>query len=125
MPIGRVRAVWVDNRGTVAKSRPRAPAGLGSDGRRLWRAVWERFVLDPHEAAVLHSACVIADVIGRLTSELAGSPSVLADPAVPRELRPQSLALGRLLSALRLPTEQADVGRPQRRGTRGVLRGGR
>ena len=101
------------------KSRPRAPAGLGADGRRLWRDVWGRFVLDPHETAVLHSACVIADVLARLSGELASAPSVLADDGgLAREYRLQAAAQAKLLTALRLPTE-GQAGRPQYRGARG------
>jgi hypothetical protein len=87
----------------------------------LWRSVTSGFELDPHEGATLGAACVIADLLARLSAELASAPSVLADDgALAREYRLQALALGRLLAALRLPVEDTGAGRPQRRaGQRG------
>ena len=95
---------WGDNCGHGSFS----PACAGRVGcrRAATVAVGPRsFRVGPaHELGILRPACVIADVIARLSAELSAAPSVLADPAVARELRLQSLALGRLLSALRLPS---------------------
>lgn len=104
------------------KSRPRPPAGLGADSKRLWRDVQAQFTLDAHEVQVLRTACTIADVVGHLSAKLAAAPSVLSEPAVARELRLKAATLGRLLAALRLPVsdEAGETGpRPQYRGTRG------
>jgi hypothetical protein len=94
----------------------------------LWRDVTSVFVLEPHEAAILRAACVIADTLGRLAAELSGAPSVVSDSGVKaaREFQHQSLVLGRLLAQLRLPVTDEAGGRPQRRGVRGfyVVSGG-
>lgn len=61
-------------------SAPRAPKGLGSAGRRVWRdTVGERedgsrLVLRPDELVLLEHFCRLADDADRLRGELADAP---------------------------------------------------
>jgi hypothetical protein len=55
----------------------RAPVGLDTAGKSLWRAVAEAFDFDdPREKHALAMACQLADDVARLRSELAGSALV-------------------------------------------------
>lgn len=99
---------------------PRAPAGLGLSGRRLWASVMDGFDLDQHERSLLIEACRTVDPFDLLDRALVVGV-VLDDgrinPALV-EARQQRLALTRLLAALRLP-EGVENGVPicaQRRG---------
>jgi hypothetical protein len=70
------------------------PRGLGPEGRRLWRAVVERWDLDPHEALLLRQVCRTADLCERLEAVVAAeapSSSVASRHAVV-ELRPRGCA---------------------------------
>lgn len=111
-------------------SIPRAPAGAGDAGRRLWRAVLDEFELAEQELALLRQAVRVADTCealqavvgadGELTTSRLGERK--AHPALV-ELRAQRLLLARLLVALRVPLgdqEEAVTARTQRRGLRGV-----
>jgi hypothetical protein len=100
----------------------RPPKGLGSAGRRLWRAVLTDFQLDEHEMALLVLACRTADRLEDIAVGLVGAPLTVSnfrgDPiAHPllNEQRQQSLTLARLLASLRLPAGD-EAERPQRRG---------
>jgi hypothetical protein len=109
-------------------SAPRPPVGLGTAGRRLWRAVVGEFDLHEHELAVLRQAARTADICdqlqaiverdGPLSSTAAGVPKV--HPLL-AEVRLQRTLLGRLLVSLRIPLGDEDQGedRAQYRGTRG------
>lgn len=46
----------------------RAPAGLQSGGKKLWRQVTDEFDLDsePHKLAILAQACKVVDTIAEL-----------------------------------------------------------
>jgi len=101
----------------------------------LWRAVVERWDLDPHEALLLRQVWRTADVCERLEAVVAAeapSSSVASRHAVV-ELRQQRLTLARLIAALRLPSglqqeeDAAAAGaRDQRRSVCGfyAIRGG-
>jgi hypothetical protein len=121
-------------------SIPRAPAGAGAAGKRLWRAVLADFELAEHEQVLLRQAVRVADLCDELQAVVsAEGPLVRVDgatrthPAVV-ELRQQRIVLARLIVALRVPLgdqEQdgpagVEAGRLQRRGTRGfyALAGG-
>ena len=101
----------------------RAPSGLKSSGRRLWKATTGPLELDEHERALLLEACRTADQLDALEAEVAAD-GVLVDgkphPALV-EARQQRITLTRLVAALRLPEdmEHPEV-RPQRRGPRGA-----
>jgi hypothetical protein len=117
---------------------PRPPAGTKAAGRRLWRAVQDKFELAEHEETLLRQACRVADLCadlqatvdaeGPLTTTRLGETKT--HPAVV-ELRNQRALLARLIVALRVPLgdqEQstprtAPIPRVQRRGLRGFQGG--
>jgi hypothetical protein len=91
-------------------SSPRAPKGLHPAGRALWKAIQERWKLDPRETAVLERCCRLADVEQRLFEALESVEVVVAGHAGQEREHPllnryvqTNLALGRLLSTLNLP----------------------
>jgi hypothetical protein len=103
------------------------PAGLQTNGRKLWLSVVDEYDLGVNEQLLLVQACRCVDTLDRLA--VAGVDAELtvenvrgdlvANPLL-IEARQQSIVLARLLAALRLPTGEQD-GRPQRRtGVRGV-----
>jgi hypothetical protein len=117
----------------MAGKVPKAPSGLKTSGRALWRAVLTDFVLDEHETTILREACRTADLLDGLEALLSeeGLTSETSQgrrihPAA-AELRAQRVTFARLLTALRIPTgEETEEGRTQGRGApRGVypLRG--
>lgn len=77
-----------------------APRGLGTSGRRLWKNVMDKFVLEEHEQRLLLEICRTSDVCDRLHEVTAESQS--ASPAL-AELRQQRQTLARLVAALKLP----------------------
>ena len=110
----------------MPQNAPRPPSGLRKSGRALWRAVQADFHLDEHESATLLQACRLADVCDTLQETVdregimsASSQGARVHPAAV-ELRQQSVALARLMTALRIPAGEDD-GRAQRGpGVRGV-----
>lgn len=112
----------------------RPPRGLKTAGKRLWREVQERYVLEQHEAALLEQMCRTLDTMEALYVIVEERGEVDAEtgrlnPAL-AEWRQQKIAFARLAGALRLPAgDEADqqagarLRRPQRRvGMRGVYR---
>lgn len=92
---------------------PRAPAGLKTSGRKLWRGVVEAFGLRDDELVLLGAACRLADeitaleeMIGKSTAMIIGSKQQLRVNPLYGEARQHRLALGRLLAQLGL----ADAG---------------
>ena len=101
--------------------RRRAPAGLGRDGRALWRSVLDDieergndetvFELDPRELALLEQACRIADRIAELEAIVekrglttrGSTGQTVIHPAV-AEIRQHRLALQRILGSIGLDT---------------------
>lgn len=57
---------------------PAAPAGLGAQGKTLWKSVVADFELTPAESRLLAQACRAADELDRLTAELDQAPTVVA-----------------------------------------------
>lgn len=102
---------------------PPAPRGTGPEGRRLWKSVLSSFDLAEHETVLLRQAARVADVCGDLQAIVDAEGLVLGGKVHPAlvELRAQRVLLGRLVVALRVPSEDetATAGRPQHRGTRG------
>lgn len=94
-----------------------APASLGPRGAALWHRVVEHVVLDPHEGEVLERACTMADRLDALDAAIARDGLMIEGargsqrlhPAI-AEARATSLAMGRLLVALRLPAGYAEGG---------------
>jgi hypothetical protein len=113
----------------------RAPAGLASRGRRLWREMHEVAEFNPAETVLLEEACRIADRLDRLDAALSGREFlrveqdddgdyvVRVDGALAAASRDANV-LKQLVAALRLPDE-ATGKRPQRRGPRTQAPSGR
>lgn len=112
----------------MAHTIPKPPTGLRKSGRALWRAVLTDFELDEHESTILTQACRLADLCdqlqGTLDTEGLMSQTTQGSRIHPAavELRQQSIALARLMTALRIPAgESTGEGRTQHRpGVRGV-----
>ena len=91
---------------------PRSPAGLGSRGKRLWKAILADFELGTTETEVLTLACRTLDRISALEDDLKHAPSiVLGSQGQPRpyplaaELRAEVLLAGKLITQLGIPTD--------------------
>lgn len=113
---------------------PKAPAGLSSRGRKLWRDLHEMDDLDPVQSVLAEEACRTADRLEKLDGLLRGDVEEWVRVRGPRfdgddmvlmidsalsEARQQANILKQLLTALRLPDE-ASGKKPQRRGPRGA-----
>lgn len=97
-------------------TRRRDPDGLQRAGAALRDAVLGQYDLAPHERVALIVACRQADDVARLEALLADGgmvvPGSAGQPrlsAVVGELRQGRLALAKLLSELRLPSEQGEA----------------
>ncbi|MCV7101540.1 hypothetical protein [Mycobacterium palustre] len=104
-------------------SKPKAPPGLGAEGRRLWRVIVadaadQGLELDARERDWLRSAAKLADRIAQLEFALADAPprvkgsmgQLVVDPLLP-ELRQCVQLQAQLLGRLKLdpPAEQHSV----------------
>jgi hypothetical protein len=110
---------------------PTAPKSLGAAGRALWKAVLSEYRLSGADLALLGVACTEADLLAGLEPG-ARLGALVKDPAtgmlVPNpaavQYRLHAITLARILAALQVVGDQADVhdpARPQRRsGVRGV-----
>ncbi len=94
---------------------PKAPVGLGSAGRRLWRDVRGAYELRPDEQRMLTAACRTADELEQLEAALkeaepvtAGSKGQARPHPLYAEVRAHRLTLRQLLVAVGL--EEADAG---------------
>ena len=114
----------------------RSPAGLGDDGKRLWRSVVQEFELErePHKAKVLAEACRVADAMAELDEAADEAPLTVKgsmgqqviSPFI-AEARAQCALLAQLLARLGLPdtdealAERAEkLSRTRRQAARGV-----
>jgi hypothetical protein len=94
---------------------PRAPSGLGTRGRKLWRAVHADFEPDLAEHELLVECCRALDKCEALAAALADAPltpkgsrgQVVAHPLL-AELRSERLLLSRLLAQLAIPGLEDD-----------------
>lgn len=115
----------------------RAPSGLATRGRRLWRELTALHDFDPAERVLLEEACRMADRLDRLDALLTGSEDawlklrtdddgtevrVVIDSAL-SEARQQANVLKQLVTALRVPDAQSGQ-RPGRRPPRGAYKTG-
>lgn len=99
----------------MTEQAQRAPAGLGPAGRKLWRSVVERWVVDPREEQLLGEACRQADDNSRLAEVVASSPTMVTGstgqqrvhPAI-GELRQGRVVLEKLLASLSLPPDEGE-----------------
>jgi hypothetical protein len=87
----------------------RSPAGLQSDGKRLWRQITAEFDLenDPHKRHILAQACRVVDVIAELDDAGAEAPLTvkgsMQQPVISpfiSEARAQRALLAQLLARL-------------------------
>ena len=104
---------------------PRAPRGLDTGGKALWREMHRTFDFEdePHVLAILEQACRTRDEIDRLEQAMEGQPYVVMGSAKQVQVHPlvseariQRKALAELLRALGLPgNEDEDDPRARRR----------
>lgn len=111
----------------MGSRNPAPPTGLGTSGRRLWKAVTGSYELAEHEARILLEAARTADALESLQVLIDQEGAVVASPhggtrAHPAlvEARQQRITLARLIAALQIPTDAVDVGQSQHRPARGV-----
>ena len=111
----------------------RIPAGLGTGGRSLWKAVTDDHDLDAPQRVTLEEACRAKDRLDKLDEILRGDVDTWA--TLVHDLRTEDYELKidgalsqanatanlmkQLIAALRLPDESSGK-RPQRRGPRGA-----
>jgi hypothetical protein len=93
------------------------PDDLGTGGRSLWESITTEHTLDASQLALLEAACRQRDRADSLAAK-AGE----GDVSALRHEREASLAMARLVSALRLPDPRTGK-RPQLRSLRGVHTG--
>lgn len=104
------------------------PPGLQESGQALWHALLTDYDLGEHELTVLREACRTADSLDALQMLLEEQGLMSSTSQGPRihpalvELRQQRLTFARLLTALRIPDEDASrpLGRPGVRGVYGL-----
>ncbi len=85
----------------VTRKSPRAPAGLGKAGRRLWRAIQSEYgITDPGGVAHLTAACRAEDDLQRMRASVAIDGDVLLDRFGQKQPHPL-LAATRGLEAVR------------------------
>ncbi len=96
-------------------TRPRAPAGLGTRGRRLWRAVTDVYELSIAELEVLTLAARCLDRIEGIETTLRAEPATVeGSKGQPRahplasELRSEVILAAKLLAQLGLPSDAGD-----------------
>ena len=97
----------------MSSSTPRAPQGLETSGRRLWKSVTSRYELLEHEQLMLREACCTADICAQLQAavvEDGGAGSGAGHPALV-ELRMQRWTLVRILRALQIPVDEEGLPR--------------
>lgn len=111
----------------------RAPAGLGSGGKRLWKDITDLHELDPVQTVQLTEACRAKDRLDMLDQILRGdvdtwaflrvnegsdSASLVIDDALGKANATANM-LKQLLASMRLPDVQSGK-RPQVRSSRGA-----
>lgn len=95
---------------------PRAPAGLGKAGKKLWRDMVKLLDLRPDELASLAQAASTVDELERLQAALANAPlTVSGSKGQPRpnplldEVRRHREVLARLLARIEVPDDDAEA----------------
>ena len=98
------------------KGTNRMPVGLATHGKALWKAVTDSFELDPLELEALEHAARQSDLVALLDAQLAAEGiSSVGSSGQPRmnglvaELRQARLAIGKLMTSIRLPPSSADL----------------
>jgi P27 family predicted phage terminase small subunit len=91
----------------VTTTRPKAPTGLGTRGKRVWRRLHDHYAFSPAETELVVEVCRTVDTLEQLaevvaadgTTSIGSKGQTVAHPAL-QELRQQRIALGRLLAQL-------------------------
>lgn len=109
----------------MRRAKQPAPRTLCKGGRALWKSITTTLALDDRDRVLLLEACRAKDRCDALATVIEAAGPVLPDGRVQPaliEARQQQQALGRVLTAMRLPADlmDAESGRPQRRGMRGT-----
>jgi hypothetical protein len=95
----------------------RSPAGLGPEGKRLWRSITAEFALEtePHKLQILAQACRVTDVIAELDDAADEAPLTVKgsmgqqviSPFI-AEARAQRALLAQLLARLNFEEVDSD-----------------
>lgn len=101
------------------------PKDLQPAGRKLWRAVADKYQLRPDELRVLEDACREADLIDLITAGLVGEPLYMkgsmgqkvANPLF-AEVRQHRATFASLMRQLALPDESGEVQSARSAGAR-------
>ena len=103
---------------TETRVMKRAPSGLGTAGKRLWRETWREFGLSAPEAELLTEACRIADRLAAIAEALDGADLVTTGSTGQPKAHPllaaaalQGKALETLVRGLALPVGDEEIGR--------------
>lgn len=95
----------------MPERRPGPPPGIGPHATRLWRALVDRYELEPTELTVLREIvrvigrCEALDAVVRACGPMDPTGSGRVNAALV-EARQQQLALAKLVGALRLPVDE-------------------
>lgn len=114
----------------------RAPSGLGTKGRKLWRDMSALASFNPAELVMLEEACRIADRLDRMDALLRGEVDswlllrvnedgdqvTVVVSNVLSEARQQATVMKQLIAALRVPDEASGKRPQQRGGARGAYK---
>jgi hypothetical protein len=94
----------------VTVGTPRAPDGLGSAGRRFWRAVTGAYELSPSETESLRQAARVVDLLERIDAQLVAEDLTVVGSMGQQKSHPllasaveQRRVLEGLLNAMGLP----------------------
>lgn len=120
-PMRRIKPCFLTKIGWLYMTK-RAPNGLGSAGKALFRDLTREYDFNAGETKLVVEAAKIADIIGHLEADWAqkgrpttdlGSARQLTIHPIIAEIRSQRLALASLLRQLKLSDEadEADTGR--------------
>ncbi len=98
------------------------PRGLDAAGKRLWKRITERWVLDGREAELLEAACRQSDDNRRLERQLESADVLVTGSAgqtrvnpLMAELRSGRVVVEKLLNALSLPPAEDEAPRTNKR----------
>lgn len=107
----------------------RAPAGLGTPGRALWRQITAAYELTPAELAILEQAARTGDELALLVGALADEPAMVTGSTGQVRVNPLFAALrehrhtlDRLVTSLALPMPGEQAGTPRSPAARRAAR---
>lgn len=106
-----------------------APATLGLDGRRVWRAITGKFALRPDELVTLEDVCAFSDEIAAIIAEWTadgcprttkGSMGQLVEHPHPKRIADLRMKRNALWRQLDLPDDVSGVAPNQQRDAANV-----